>query len=241
MRIFCGVLIAIAAVLALYILILTIAALAVNPKKRYTHNNRLYRFILNKSTLAALKLLRIKVTVTGKEQLPADERFLFVCNHRSNFDPLITWSVLEKYDLAFISKPENFKIPFFGRIIRKCCFMPIDRENPKNAIKVIRDASSLIKSGEVSVAVYPEGTRSKTCTLLPFHSVMLKIAQQANAPIAVSVITGTEAVHKNIIRRKSRVELKVVEVLPAETVKNMKTADLGDYIYSKMQENLKEG
>lgn len=95
------------------------------------------------------------------EKLPKNERFLLVCNHRSKFDPILTWYVLRDYNLAFISKPENF---------RRCCFMAIDRENPRNALKTIHQAAELIKQNEVSVAVYPEGTRSKTCELLPFHN-----------------------------------------------------------------------
>ena len=39
--------------------------------------------------------------------------------------------------LAFISKESNFKIPIFGRIIRKCCFMAIDRSNPRKALPTI--------------------------------------------------------------------------------------------------------
>lgn len=38
---------------------------------------------------------------------------MFVGNHRSNFDPIIEWLVLKPWDIAFISKGENFKIPFF--------------------------------------------------------------------------------------------------------------------------------
>lgn len=37
---------------------------------------------------------------------------MFVGNHRSNFDPIIEWLVLKPWDIAFISKGENFKIPF---------------------------------------------------------------------------------------------------------------------------------
>ena len=52
----------------------------------------------------------------------------------------LEWLVLKPWDIAFISKGENFKIPFFGRIIRKCCFMPIDRENPRKALRTINKA-----------------------------------------------------------------------------------------------------
>ena len=117
------------AVLILYFLFLGVCALLVSPDKTYEKNSPFYRFLLESATAVAIKLLRIRVHISGIERIPKDEKVLFVCNHRSNYDPLITWCALNKWKIAFVSKPENFKVPFFGRIIRKCCFLPIDREN----------------------------------------------------------------------------------------------------------------
>ena len=55
-------------------------------------------------------------------KIPEGTRFVLVGNHQSKFDPILSWYILRKKDIAFISKPENFKQPIFGRIIRKCCF-----------------------------------------------------------------------------------------------------------------------
>ena len=83
--------------------------------------------------------------------------------------------------------------------------MAIDRENPRNAMKTIIKASKLLQKGEVSVGVYPEGTRSKECKLLPFHNGVFKIAQRADAPIAIVAISGTEKVSKNYPLHKTDV------------------------------------
>ena len=117
--------------LLLYFLFLGVCALLVNPEKEYEKNSLFYRFLLDSATAAAMKLLRIRVHVSGMDKIPKNTKVLFVCNHRSNFDPIVTWYALKKWKIAFVSKPENFKVPFFGRIIRKCCFLPIDRKNPK--------------------------------------------------------------------------------------------------------------
>lgn len=150
------------AVLILYFLFLGICALLVSPYKDYEQNSPFYRFLLDSATAVAMKLLRIRVNISGIEKIPKDEKVLFVCNHRSNFDPILTWYAFKEWKIAFVSKPENFKIPFFGRIIRKCCFLPIDRENPRKAIVTINKAAKLLKKQEVSIGIYPEGTRSKT-------------------------------------------------------------------------------
>lgn len=172
--------------------------------------------------------------------LPKDGRFLFVSNHRSNFDPILTWYVLKDYDLAFISKAENFRIPIFGRIIRKCCFMAIDRENPRNAIKTIEKAAGLIEKDEVSVAVYPEGTRSKECVLLPFHNGVFKIAQKANVPIVVAAIQGTEQIHKNYLRRRSDIQFEIVDMIPSDYVKMNRTTAISDRVRLDLNKVLTE-
>lgn len=74
-----------AALLAGYLLLLLVSALLVNPKKEYSHPSRLYRFLLNSATAAALKLMRIRVHVTGTEKLPKGQKILFVGNHMQVF------------------------------------------------------------------------------------------------------------------------------------------------------------
>lgn len=212
---------------ALYVLFLGACALLVDPKKEYEKNSPYYRFLLDSVTAAAMKLLRIRVHVSGIEKIPKDTKVLFVSNHRSNFDPIVTWYALKKWKIAFVSKPSNFKIPFFGRIIRKCCFMPIDRENPRNAIVTINKAAKLLKKQEVSIGIYPEGTRSKNGQLLPFHNGVFKIAQKAEAPIVVLCVTGTEKISKRTPFRRTDVYLDVLEVFSAQGIKETKTEMIG--------------
>lgn len=129
-------------------------------------------------------------------------------------------------------------MPIFGRIIRKCCFMAIDRENPKEALKAINRAAGLLKQNAVSIGVYPEGTRSKSGGLLPFHNGVLKIAQKAQVPIVILAIDGTERIAKNFPFWKSTVYLDVIDVIPAETVCSTRSSVLGGQIWSKLENKL---
>lgn len=223
----------------LYFLIPGFFALFVNPKKNYTNDSKLFRTILNAVSVIALKIMRVKIQVSGAEKLPHGQKLLFVGNHRSNFDPIITWYSLRDWKIAYISKASNFKIPIFGRIIRRCCFMAIDRESPRKAINTINQASELLKSKEVSVGVYPEGTRSKNGELLPFHNGVLRIAQKANASIAVVILKGTEKIHKNYPFHRTYVEMTIAEVIPSEQVSSIRSAELGDKVRNIIENNLK--
>ena len=223
-----------------YVLFLWLASLAVDTRREYTKDSPFYRHLLYGATAIAIRLLHIRIEAEGLEKLPEKGRFLLVCNHRSNFDPILTWQILRRYNLAFVSKAENFEIPIFGRFIRRCCFLAIDRENPRNALVTVQKAADLLTSDTVSVAIYPEGTRSKTCTLLPFHNGVFKIAQKARVPIVVAAIEGTEQIHRNWFRRSTRVRFAVVETIPAQFAADSRTAAIGQRVRQNLEQALTE-
>lgn len=223
--------------LAALILFLTVCMLPVSPDRYYESDSKFYRFLINIAAAIACWGARIRIHVTGKEQLPMDKRILYVGNHVSNYDPIITWHAFPKAKLSFISKASNFKIPWFGRFIRRCCFMDIDRENPRNAIVSINRAAELLKRQEVSIGVYPEGTRSKSAELLPFHNGVFKIAQKAAVDIAVVSLIGTEKIHKNYPLRKTDVYLDVLEIIPASEIRGVKTEVIGARVEALLREN----
>ena len=225
--------------LAFLFIFIGICSLFADRNKVYDKESKFFRFLLTYSTAIASVLIRIRLRVNGKEKLPKG-RFLLVSNHRSKFDPILTWLAFGKYHIAFISKPENFKVPFYGRIIHRCCFMPIDRENPRNAIKTVKRAAKLINDDVASVAVYPEGTRNYGEGLLPFHNAMFKIAQKANVPVVVMTVKGTYQIQKNFPLHKSIVNMDILDVIPAETVKSLKTNELGDMAAEFMNKELNE-
>ena len=227
-------------VLLMFVFLL-ICSLFVNPKKQYERDSRFYRGLLDGSTAFILWSLGVKFNVIGEEKFPESGNFLFISNHRSNYDPIVQWTVFKRFKISFISKKANFKIPMYGRIIHRCCFMPIDRENPRKAMETVNRAAKLLSDTENSVGVYPEGKRSKTCKLLPFHSGVLKAAQKAGKPIVISTIEGTENVWKNIKRlKKTVVTIKILETMDADRVKATKTSLLCDYCAELMKNELEE-
>lgn len=224
----------------LFVLFIVINSFFVNTKKERTKNSRYFRALLNSVTWEMIFIGRIKIHFTGQEKLPEDSRFLIISNHRSKFDPITTWYAFRKYDIAYISKPENFKVPFFGKIIIPCCFLPIVRGNPRLAMPTIQKAIDLIKADEVSIGIYPEGTRSQTTEMLPFRNGVFKIAQRANVPVVVCAVQGTENIHKNFPFHKTDVYIDILDVIPTEKVCSQRTFEIGDYSKALIENKLKE-
>lgn len=105
----------------------------------------------------------------------------------------------------------------------------------------IHKATDLLQSGEVSIGVYPEGTRSKTGELLPFHDGVFRIAKKAGTPIVVMSIQGTEQIHKNVLRRHSDIYLDIVQVISADEVKSGTTHTLGEAVRASLMKSLDKG
>ena len=175
----------------------------------------------------------------GLEKLP-EGPFLFVSNHRSMFDPLIVMGWMAKYNISFVSKPSNLEIPIVGVTVRHTGFLSIDRENNREALKTILQAADYLKRGVCSIGIYPEGTRSKTAEMLPFHAGSFKIAQKAGVPVAVACTHGTEQVKKRLFLRPTPVYLDVLEVIDAERVKAMSTNELAEEARRLIRQRLDE-
>lgn len=220
---------ALVVVFLLYVLFLWICALLVDTKRVYMKQSKFYRRILDDATDLLMLVSNVKIHLHGEEKLPSG-RFFLVQNHRSKYDPMTTWAALRGRDLAFISKPSNFNIPIFGKLIRKCCYLEMDRENVRNAIVTIENATNLLLNDEVSMGGYPEGTRSLNCELLPYRNGLFKVPQKAKVPIVVTCITGTEKVHKQAPFRRTHVYIDILEVLDAEYVATHKTTEIGEHV-----------
>lgn len=183
------------------------------------------------------RFARVRIHLTGAERIP-DGRFLLVSNHRSSYDPIAAVWALRRWDIGFITKPENHRIPLAGPMIFRANYLPIDRENPRKAIKTVNAAAALIRNDVVSVGVYPEGTRGHEADMLPFHNGVFKIAQKAGAPIVVLSTRGTENIRSNFPLRHTDVYLDVCAVLPAEELVSVPTAEVSERVRTILTDSL---
>lgn len=136
-----------------------------------------------------------KVIVKGLENVPDNTTVLYVGNHRSIFDIIISYPYL-KNNTGFVAKESLKKTPLVGwwMWFLNCLFL--NRENIKEGLKTILQGIELVKN-ETSVFIFPEGTRSETEELLPFKEGSLKIAEKGKCPIVPVAITNTEEIFEN--------------------------------------------
>ena len=188
---------------------------------------------------AVAALARIKIVTSGLEKTPKDGRFLLVCNHLNDIDPPVLLKCFKKSRLAFISKRENQSLFIVGPLMHKILCQPINRENDREALKTILRCIQIIKEDKASIAVFPEGYTSMDGLLHPFRNGVFKIAQKANVPIVVCTLRDTQYALKNAMKlKRSVVELRLLDVIPAEDLKGRTAVDIGDQVHKMMADDL---
>ena len=134
-----------------------------------------------------------KVTVIGEENVPKDTPVLYIGNHKSYFDIIITYARCPGLT-GYVAKKDMEKVPLLRTWMRRLHCLFIDRENVKEALKTILAGIDNVKNG-ISMCIFPEGTRNKTDDLmLPFKEGSFKIAEKSGCPIIPMAITNSAEV-----------------------------------------------
>ena len=239
-----GILLAIAYMLAasiIFLLLVSLMSLFIRFDRPADRRTRFFRWVVNNTLAVLMVFMRVRVEVTGYEKIPTDSRFLFISNHRTIFDPVLTMVALRKFNISFISKKENYKIPVVNKLMHTCFCLPIDRDNPREAVKTINQAAELIRSDVVSIGIYPEGgTNHSEDLMLPFRNGAFKIAQKAKVPIVVATIRNTTRILKNAPWRSTTVRLRILEVIPGEHVAECQTREISEEVRPVMEAALRE-
>ena len=227
----------------IHIGLLLLAFAVAKPKAPNKFEAKFYRFILNWSLPLIVWLAKVEIRLHGMdpEDVPNDQRMLFVCNHQFDLDPVILMSVFPHHDIGFIGKKDIIKkLPLIAKAMQKLYGLFIDRENDREAAKTIIEAIRTLKDQKASIGLFPEGYTSKTCELLPFRNGSFKIALKSKAPIVVCAINNTRTIPKNICRKKTVIDFNIIDVIYPSQYEGMNTTELGDMIHEKMEAGYNE-
>lgn len=184
--------------------------------------------------------LSINVEKTGEKELLYDKPQLILCNHQSNLDPLLLWSVKPRtINLCFAAKEALFTIPVFGRLLYHNKSVVIDRLSPKISLR------RLFKAFEEppyirSMVIFPEGTRNISDSIMPFKKGSFILAKKFNLRIVPVRVSGAlEAFPKGSAVPKLGATLKVscMESISESDVENMEVDELIDKVHNLMSKS----
>ena len=129
----------------------------------------------------------VKVRASGLQNVEPGVPRIYMTNHQSFFDIFALLAYIP-IDFKFIMKQELMRVPVFGSAMRRAGYIGIEREDPRKAVKSMKEAAQKIRGG-VSVVMFPEGTRSVDGRLLPFKRGGFNLALKSGCdivPVAIS-------------------------------------------------------
>ncbi len=213
-----------------------VAFKAARKKDEYKGWFKAWRYV-RKYFKFLLFLAGTKVEVRGQENIPDDGPVLFVGNHQSYFDIIIT-QTLSKTPMGFIAKKEFLKYPFLNLFMTDIGCVFLDRSNPKEGLKSINEGIDHMKKG-LSIGLFPEGTRNHSPELLPFKEGGYRIAEKSKRPIVVMALSGVDGIfeaNKHMMIKKRHVIVEYDKpVNPSEL-----TADEKKAFYASIPERIME-
>ena len=145
--------------------------------------NRLYR--VSRPIVVFLLKIIYHIKVVNKDNIPKEGAFIFVGNHKHNYDCISLMSATKRV-IHFMAKREL--MDKHGWLFSKMGVISVDRSS-KNP-EAINEACELLNNGEV-VAIFPEGTFNKTeYVIMPFKYGSVKIASNTDVPVVPFAIVG---------------------------------------------------
>lgn len=131
----------------------------------------------------------INIELYGEENIPDDGPVLIVGNHQGYADILALYYVIRKFQIGFVAKQEFSNVPIFKHSLNYTRSIFIERDNPREAIKALKQGTEMLKQG-FSLVIFPEGTRSKSRKMGEFKPGSFKFAQRAGVPVLPVTIDG---------------------------------------------------
>jgi 1-acyl-sn-glycerol-3-phosphate acyltransferase len=129
-----------------------------------------------------------RVRVSGREHIRRDATYVIVVNHLSLVDILVLFRLFVPF--SWVSKVENFRVPFIGWNMRLNGYIPLRRGDKASAKAMMDACRSTLREG-TSVMMFPEGTRSRTGELQPFKPGAFALALDTGVPLLPVVLDGS--------------------------------------------------
>lgn len=176
-----------------------------NPEKSWKKARKYVSGFFKKE----LKISGCEIEAIGKENIPKDGPALFVSNHRSYFDILVTHETIEK-PAGFIAKKELRKVPLLPLYMDDIGCLFLDRNDIKQSLQTINQGAEFMKMGH-SMILFPEGHRNQSDEFLPFKEGGYRMAEKSKSPIVPVAISGSDLLLESAPNKKIRGSKVIIE------------------------------
>ncbi len=155
----------------------------------------------------------VSLRVNGLNHIDPRRQYVFMVNHQSNIDIPVLFQSLPGFQLRWLAKKEMLWVPFIGWAMWAARHIVVDRGDRNDASRSLKKAQERM-AGDISIVIFPEGTRSSDGELLPFKRGGFLLAVKTQTPIVPVTINGSGKILAKGDWRVHRGEIKVTVGTP---------------------------
>ena len=158
-----------------------------------------------------------RVVIEGRDKIRRGVAYVMVANHQSLLDILVLFRLFAHF--KWVSKVENFRVPFIGWNMRLNRYIPLRRGDGESIRQMMAACEATLAAGS-PVMIFPEGTRSTDGRLKAFKHGAFTLAQRTKCAILPIVVTGTSrALPKRgfVLRGRHAIRVRVLDEIPVES------------------------
>jgi len=181
-----------------------------------------------------------RIKVEGRKKAHHGTTYVIISNHQSILDILIINCL--RYRFKWISKIENTKKPILGWYLKMAGYITVNRGDKESKERMLEESYQCLKK-DISIMIFPEGTRSADCEIAFFKRGAFQLAISAGVPILPVLIEGTGGVlpkHGFIFGGFHKITIKVLDPVDVETFGTNSPEELAMQFQQMMTAKLKE-
>jgi len=154
------------------------------------HTGALFEWALKTMSKTVLFCCGIRVSSEGAENIDPTKQYVVMMNHVNIFDPFVAYSRYPGKGRG-VEEESHFKMPLYGWLVKRIGMIPINRKSGIKAMNGLRKAADLIRQRkDFSVAILPEGTRTRSGKLGNFKKGGFLLAMEAGLEIVPMIQVG---------------------------------------------------
>lgn len=180
------------------------------------------------------------VRIIDRQKMDRAKNYVIVANHQSQLDILVAYRLF--FPFRWISKASVFKLPFIGWNMFLNGYIRLKRKDKDSVRKMMQQCEKLLTQN-ISIMIFPEGTRSENGLLKPFKPGAFILAKNTQTSILPLVINNTKDAlpkHASRIRGKMVMTATVLDEIPHEDFKDMTVEQIAAMVQQRISAHVKE-
>ena len=181
----------------------------------------------------------VTIDVHGQENIPKQDGFMFFPNHQGLYDVL---AIVEActHPFSVVAKKEVENVPFLKQVFKIMKAFMIDREDVRQAMKIILEISEEAAKGKRFI-LFPEGGYDHNRnTVEDFKAGSFKSAVRAKVPIVPVALIDSYKVFNSFGFGKVTTQVHFLEPIPYEEYQGMKTFEIAALVKSRIEAVIEE-